>query len=233
MNWQREVSVEEWNGHKVVVKRNKPTKEFHEFLIAYSYSLISILLAQPSAPPSISEIMKNEGYGMRNILNKIGILTPELISISNDNLVEEYIEGGDLYLSLTSGQIQLAFEAGRLTGRLHKAGYAFVDNKAQNYLVRNGTVIRTDLGFIQKSSSLYARSMDVGSFLASIMDLDRYDEIQAAFYQGYLSESNSRFSYLSILIRNFLSIGLSSNRKITFKNMTLDCSGNGQYLDWR
>jgi tRNA A-37 threonylcarbamoyl transferase component Bud32 len=217
--------VEEWNGQKVVVKQNKPTKEFHEFLIIYAYSLISLLLAHPSAPPIISETMKNEGSQMRNILQNMGIPTPELISISNNNLVEEYIEGGNLYLALAAGQITLALEAGRLTGRLHKAGYAFVDNKAQNYLVRKGSILRTDLGFIQKTRSMYARSMDTGSFLASIMDLDSYAEIQAAFYEGYVSEFESRFSHLSIIIRNVLSIGFSSNSKATFRNMLLDSIG--------
>jgi len=215
--------VEEWSGHKVVVKRNKSTKEFHEFLIIYAYCLISILLACPSAPPTLSKIMKNEGSSMRNFLYKIGISTPKLISISNDCLVEEYIEGGDLYLKLASGQTRFALDAGRHTGKMHKAGYAFVDNKAQNYLVREGSVVRTDLGFVQESDSPYARSMDIGSFLASVMDLDKYNEIQAAFYEGYSSESGMRFSYLSIVIRNVLSIGLSSNNVTTFKNMLLNC----------
>ena len=222
MNWQRKVSVEEWNGQKVVVKQNKPVKEFHEILIIYAYSLISLLLAHPSAPPRISETLKNEGYQMRRFLHSIGILTPELISISNDNLVEEYIEGGDLYLALASGQTMLALEAGRLTGKLHKAGYAFVDNKAQNFLVRKESVLRTDLGFIQKTKSKYARSMDTGSFLASIMDLESYPEIQAVFHQGYVFEFESRFSHLSIIIRNVLAIGFSSNSKVTFRNMLLD-----------
>jgi tRNA A-37 threonylcarbamoyl transferase component Bud32 len=226
VNWQREVSVKEWNGQKVVVKRNKPTKEFHEFLIIYTYSLISILLANPSAPPTFSEIMRNEGRDMRNNLSRMGISTPALISISDDDLVEEYIEGGDLYRALAFGHVaSLAFEAGRLTGRLHKAGYAFVDNKAQNYLVRGDSVIRTDLGFIQKSSSQYAKSMDIGSFLASVMDLGRYGEIEKAFYEGYLSESASSFHYLSLLVRNMLSVGFSSDSKVTLKNMLLNSAG--------
>jgi len=226
VNWQREVSVKEWNGQKVVVKRNKPTKEFHEFLIIYTYSLISILLATPSAPPTFSEIMKNEGRDMRNNLSMMGISTPALISISDNDLVEEYIEGGDLYRALALGQVaSLAFEAGRLTGRLHKAGYAFVDNKAQNYLVRGDSVIRTDLGFIQRNSSRYAKSMDIGSFLASVMDLGRYSEIEMAFYEGYLSESDSRFSHLSLLIRNVLSLGFSSDSKVTLRNMLLNSAG--------
>jgi len=217
--------VEELNGQKVVVKRNKPTKEFHEFLLIYMYSLISMLLAHPSAPPTFSEIMRNEGRDMRKNLEKMGISTPELISISDIDLVEEYIEGGNLYAALASGQTaRLAFGAGCLTGRLHKAGYAFADNKAQNYLVRGDSVVRTDLGFIQKSTSHYARSMDIGSFLASIMDLGRYREVEKAFYDGYVSESGCKFSYISIIIRNILSLGFSSDSKTTLRNMVLDAT---------
>ncbi|HUG96043.1 MAG TPA: hypothetical protein VMJ94_00745 [Nitrososphaera sp.] len=223
VNWQREVSVEELDGQKVVVKRNKPTKEFHEFLLILMYSLISMLLAHPSAPPAFSEIMRNEGRDMRKSLEKIGVSTPELISISDIDLVEEYIEGGDLYMALASGHpARLAFGAGCLTARMHRAGYAFVDNKAQNYLVRGDSVMRTDLGFIQKSSPYYARSMDVGSFLASVMDLGRYRDVEQAFFDGYVSESNRKFSYISIIIRNVLSLGFSSDSKTTLRNMVLD-----------
>jgi tRNA A-37 threonylcarbamoyl transferase component Bud32 len=217
------VSVEELNGQKVVVKRNKPTKEFHEFLLIYTYSLISMILAHPSAPPTFNEIMRNEGRDMRKNLEKMGISTPELISISEIDLVEEYIEGGNLYVALVSGKpARLAFGAGCLMGRMHKAGYAFVDNKAQNYLVRGDSVVRTDLGFIQRSSSHYARSMDIGSFLASIMDLSRYREVEKAFFEGYLSESGRKFSYISIIIRNILSLGFSSDSKMMLRNMVLD-----------
>ncbi len=217
--------MEELNGQKVVVKRNRPTKEFHEFLLIIVYSLISILLAHPSVPPAFSEIMRNEGRDMRKSLEKIGVSTPELISISDIDLVEDYIEGGDLYIAVASGQpAQLAFGAGCLTARMHRAGYAFVDNKAQNYLIRSDSVMRTDLGFIQKSSSHYARSMDIGSFLASIMDLGRYREVEKAFFDGYVSESNRKFSYISIIIRNVLSLGFSSDSKMTLRNMVLDAT---------
>lgn len=225
VNWQREVTVEEWSGQKVVVKRNKSTKEFHEFLIIYAYSFISMLLVHPSAPPAFSETMRNEGRSMRNALKNIGISTPELISISNADLVEEYIEGGDLYQALASGgDSALANAAGGLTGRLHRAGYAFVDNKAQNYLVRGDSLVRTDLGFIKKSSSSYSRSMDIGSFLASVMDIGRYRKVEKAFYDGYLSEAGSGFTYLSLIIRNALSLGFSSDTKATFRNMLLNSS---------
>ena len=223
VNWQRKISVEEQNGQKVMVKRNKPTKLFHEFLIIYAYSLISLLFFHPSPPPTFSEITRNEGYEMRNNLKKIGIRTPKLFSMSDTNLIEEYIEGGNLYLALASGSdILLAYEAGCITGKLHEAGYAFVDNKAQNYLVTGDSVIRTDLSFMKKTRSHYSKSMDIGSFLASVIDLGRYGEIVQSFHDGYLSESDSKFSYLSILIRNVLSVGFSSNSKTTLRNILLD-----------
>jgi tRNA A-37 threonylcarbamoyl transferase component Bud32 len=223
VNWQRQVSLEEINGQKVMVKRNKPTKQFHEFLILCAYSLISILLLHPSAPVAFSEIIKNEGYEMRKKLRKIGISTPVLLSISDTYLIEEYIEGGDIYQALAStGDIMLAYKAGSITGKAHQAGYTFVDNKAQNYLVNEEAVIRTDLGFMKKTRSHYSKSMDIGSFLASVMDLDRYDEIAKSFYDGYISESGSKFSYRSIIIRNLLSAGFSSSSKITLRNMLLD-----------
>jgi tRNA A-37 threonylcarbamoyl transferase component Bud32 len=223
VNWQREVSLEERNGQKVVVKRNKPTKQFHEFLIIYAYSLISLLLFHPSTPLTFSEIIRNEGCEMRKNLRKIGISTPMLLSMSDAGLIEEYIEGGDIYRALASGgDVVLAYEAGCITGKLHQAGYTFVDNKAQNYLARGESVIRTDLGFMKKTNSHYSKSMDIGSFLASVMDLDRYGEIAKSFHDGYRSEVDSKFSYLSIVIRNVLSTGFSSSSKTTLRNMLLD-----------
>jgi tRNA A-37 threonylcarbamoyl transferase component Bud32 len=223
VNWQRQVSLEEWNGQKVIVKRNKSTKQFHEFLLIYAYSLISILLFHPSAPLTFSEIIRNEGHEMRKNLKKIGIPTPVLLSVTDTDLIEEYIEGGDIYRALASGSdIMLAYEAGCITGKLHQAGYTFVDNKAQNYLARGGSVIRTDLSFMKKTDSHYSKSMDIGSFLASIMDLDRYGEIAKSFHEGYMSEADSKFSFLSIVIRNVLSAGFSSNSKTMLRNMLLD-----------
>lgn len=223
VNWQRKVSLEERNGQKMIVKRNKSSKRFHEFLILYAYSLISILLFHPSAPIAFSEIIRNEGYEMRRNLRIIGISTPVLLSISETELIEEYIEGGDVYRALASGgNFMLAYAAGRITGKAHQAGYTFVDNKAQNYLVRDESVIRTDLGFMKKTISSYSGSMDIGSFLASVMDLETYPEISKSFYDGYACEAEGNLSYLSIIIRNLLSVGFSTSSITTLKNMLLD-----------
>lgn len=223
VNWQRQVSFEERAGQRVVVKRTKPTTAFHEYILLSTYTMISLLMGHPSAPPPADSIAKNEGKETRASLARLGIPTPRLVSMSEGELVEEFIEGGDLYRALASGaQHALAFQAGALTGRLHGAGYVFTDNKAQNYLVSGESLLRTDLGFLQKSDSVYARSMDVGSFLASVIDLPGYRDVEQAFYEGYRREAGHNFPYLSIVIRNILSAGFASDTRMALKNMMGD-----------
>jgi tRNA A-37 threonylcarbamoyl transferase component Bud32 len=216
VNWQRVISVAEINGKKVVVKRNKLSKNLHDYLLVISYSILSILLAHPSKPPELGKIMtQNEGFEMREKLRLMGIPTPSLMSISNTSLIEDYIGGGNLHQVLSKGRNStLAFNAGIITGRLHKSGYSFIDNKCQNYLVTfSRKVLRTDLAFIQKKNSIFARSMDIGSFLGSLLGIDckKYKEIEDAFYAGYYSEVKTTMPYLSIILRNMLGFGLSLN----------------------
>lgn len=226
VNWQREVLVQDRAGQKVVVKRNRHTTEFHEYILLGTYVAISFFLVHPSWPPSIGSISRNEGPATREMLRRLGIGTPRLISISDDELVEEYVEDGDLYRALARGRAEpaLARDAGILTGRLHSAGYAFIDNKSQNYLVGPDALVRTDLGFLQKTCSTYARSMDIASFLASVMDLDLYADVEQQFFEGYRSEAGCNFPYLSIIIRNILSAGFASDGKAAIRNMIADSS---------
>lgn len=164
---------------------------------------------------------------MRRNLGQLGIPTPGLISHSDTALVEEYVEGGDLYRAFSEDKDtqSLAFQAGALTGKLHKAGYVFIDNKSQNYLVTSDKlVVRTDLGFMQKKDSIFPRSMDIGSFLASIIDFEsfQYHTIEKAFFDGYRSEMSQDFPYLYIILRNMLSLGFASNQAAMFRNMLVD-----------
>ncbi|MEW5840065.1 MAG: hypothetical protein AB1753_03595 [Thermoproteota archaeon] len=222
VNWQRQVSVEERAGQKVVVKREKPTTMFHEYVLLATYTAISIMLVHPSPPLLQGAISANEGDKTRAMLARLGIPTPRLISLSRGELVEEYVEGGDLYRAFVAGRAGAAHAraAGVATGRLHRlAGHVFTDNKAQNYLVRSDSVLRTDLGFLQKNSSVFARSMDVGSFLASIIDLESYKDLEQAFFEGYSAEAGSRFPYLSLVLRNLLALGFSSRPRVALANM--------------
>lgn len=235
VNWQRIVSVEERGGMKVVVKRTKSTALFNEGLLASTYVLISILLGHPSSPPFLGRdsMIRNEGRSTRKWLAELGVPTPSLVHISEGEIVEEFIDSGNLYAVFSSDLVcledntlgSLARAAGRLTGKLHLAGYVFVDNKAQNYLInKKKEVFRTDLAFLQKQENVFSRSMDIGSFLASVVDLDfkRYQEIESGFFEGYKSQTGHGFPYLTILLRNILAVGFSSDHFKMIKNMLPD-----------
>lgn len=223
VNWQRNISIMELNGRKVVIKRNKSNKNFREYILISAYTLLSISTCHPAPPPRIgNRIVLNEGFQMRKKLEGIGISTPRLIFISEKQLIEDFIEGGNLYEAILNGKDPyLAFNVGVITGKLHNSGYVFIDNKSQNYLVTlsNG-LLRTDLAFIQRDNSLYSRSFDIGSFLASVMGLEskKYDQIENALLEGYKIQTNKSFPYLSIVLRNILCFGLSSSFTM-FRNM--------------
>src|ERR687898_50387 len=232
VNWQRDVSVVKRYGKKVVVKTNKRSKGFHEYLLSLSYTFVSVALGHPDSPPIIGETTsKNEGDLMRGYLEKLGIRTPRLISLSDSLLVEEFIELGDLYsvfLDTSNKRVvsSLANEAGMMTGSLHSDGSVFVDNKCQNYLVGKnyGMLYRTDLGFIQKKNSVFSRSMDISTFLASALDLSpsRYTAIESGFHRGYCSVTNRGFPYLSFILRNILAPGFAFDHAYMLKNMFID-----------
>ena len=232
VNWQRDVSVVKRSGQKVVVKTNKRSKGFHEYLLSLSYTLVSVALGHPDSPPIIGErTSKNEGDLMRGHLEKLGIRTPRLISLSDSLLVEEFIELGDLYRVFRESREMkiislLGYEAGTMTGSLHIDGRVFVDNKCQNYLVgKNYNLLyRTDLAFIQKKTSVFSRSMDIGTFLASVVDLSPscYTAVESGFHRGYYSVTRRGFPYLSIILRNLLAPGFAFDHAHMLRNMLID-----------
>jgi tRNA A-37 threonylcarbamoyl transferase component Bud32 len=167
--------------------------------------------------------MLNEGEDNRKKLNLLGIPTPRLYHISKDKIIEEYIEDGNLYKFLKNdGNIDIVFKAGVITGKLHNAGFCFIDNKAQNYLVKSSDLFRTDIGFIQKQNSVFAKSLDVGLFLSSLIDLDasKYKLIEKSFLDGFKSETGNEIPYLSIIIRNIASLCISLNHHNLIMNLS-------------
>ncbi len=185
---------------------------------------MSICSGNPANPPEIGKrILENESSQSRNKLKLIGINCPKLFSITNEEIIEEYIDGGNLYpFFMTKKANDLAFQVGKITGKLHKKGLVFVDNKCQNFLVtKERELIRIDLGFIQKSDSVFAQSMDIGSFLASILDLEPqiYRLLEKEFLIGYRRTTNKKIPYLSIILRNILALGFGYSHMNMLKNM--------------
>ncbi len=223
VNWQRDIEITKLDGRKVIVKKDKATKVINEYFLIFLYSLISVILLHPSSPPKFGRsILINESEENRKRLNEMGISTPQLYHISNDIIIEEYIEDGNLYKFLKNdGDLKMVFKAGVITGKLHNAGFCFVDNKAQNYLVKRSDLVRTDIGFIQKQNSIFAKSLDIGLFLSSLIDLDveKYRIIEKTFLDGLKSESGNKIPYLSIIVRNISSLGVSTNHYNLIMNL--------------
>lgn len=225
VNWQRDITISTKNGRKVVIKKDKPIKSINEYVLVFVFTFMSLILLHPTPPIKIGRnLLENEGFLSRKKLSQIGILTPQLIQIEKDLIVEEFIGEGNLYTFLDSNKdMSFAFQVGKLTRKLHDAGYCFIDNKAQNYLIRNSQVYRTDLGLIQNKVNEYMKSLDIGIFLASLLDLGdgKYQQIEEFFLKGYKIEDESKpvMPHLSIIIRNIASLVLSSNHNNLAKNL--------------
>jgi tRNA A-37 threonylcarbamoyl transferase component Bud32 len=224
VNWQRHVRCGEYEGRKVAIKTNKKIKGFRDFILVFAYVLTSVIILHPSSPhPLGSLLVQNESIVMREMLRKLDILCPTLLFIGKKVIIEEFIEGGNLYsLFEKKGDPSLASNAAILTARLHNSNLVFLDNKAENYLINSQKqLVRTDLSLIMNNDSVFSRSMDIASFLASIMDLgsSEYREIHNTFISAYEKEACNSCPYLYIILRNILALGFSSNRHNTLMNM--------------
>ena len=224
INWERKITRTKVGNTIVVVKKNKSFTILRQFVLIFCFTLISICSGNPTNPPKIGKrILENESFESRVKLKLIGINCPKLFAITDKEIIEEYIDGGNLYSFFTTEKADdLAYEVGKITGKLHKKGLVFIDNKCQNFLVtKKKELIRIDLGFIQKSDSVFAQSMDIGSFLASILDLEPqiYKLIEKEFLIGYIRMTNKQIPYLSIILRNILALGFVYSHKNMLKNM--------------
>lgn len=209
----------------MVIKKDKPIKSLNEQVLVFIFTFMSLVLLHPTRPLRTgTNLLKNEGFLSRKKLSQIGILTPQLIQIDKDVIIEEFIEEGNLYTFLDrNNDMSFAFRVGKITRKLHDAGFCFIDNKAQNYLIRDSQIYRTDLGLIQNQATEYMKSLDIGIFLASLLDLGdgKYQQIENFFLKGYRNKDSSKFvmPYLSIIIRNIASLVLSSKHNNLAKNL--------------
>lgn len=207
----------------VVIKRNKMVKSINEYLLVFIFTFISFVLMHPTPPLKIGKsILLNEGTFNRQKLKDLGINTPRLIEINKDVIIEEYIDGGNLYGFLKkSNNLEIVSKVGTITRTLHNSGSCFIDNKAQNYLVKDLEIIRTDLGLIQNHVSEYTKSLDIGIFLASLLDLDneKYKIIEKSFLDGYKNNPSDKLPYLSVIVRNITALVLVSDHYNLAKNL--------------
>ncbi|TVP40807.1 hypothetical protein [Candidatus Nitrosocosmicus arcticus] len=223
VNWQRDIAISRIDGKMVVIKRNKMVKSINEYLLVFIFTFISFVLMHPTPPLKIGKsILLNEGSLNRHKLKDLGIHTPRLIEINKDVIIEEYIDGGNLYGFLKkSNNLEIVSKVGTITRTLHNSGSCFIDNKAQNYLVKDLEIIRTDLGLIQNHVSEYTKSLDIGIFLASLLDLDneKYKIVEKSFLDGYKNNPSDKLPYLSVIVRNITALVLVSDHYNLAKNL--------------
>jgi tRNA A-37 threonylcarbamoyl transferase component Bud32 len=223
VNWQRDIAISKIDGKMVVIKRNKTVKSINEYLLVFVFTFMSFVLLHPTSPFRTGKsILLNEGSLSRQKLKDLGIPTPRLIEINNDVIIEEYIDGGNLYGFLQkNNNLEIVYKVGIITRNLHDSGSCFIDNKAQNYLVKDLEIIRTDLGLIQNHASEYTKSVDIGIFLASLLDLDneKYKIIEKSFLDGYKSKPIDKLPHLTVIVRNIVALVLVSDHSNLAKNL--------------
>lgn len=169
---------------------------------------------------------QNEKRETRNELRRVGIYTPDLYAVNDDYLIEEFVEGTDLYKwshsSNLEGACRIVYKVGCLTGKLHKNSWSFIDNKAQNYLVNEyEKIYRVDTGFLQKTADDFQKFMDIGTFLGSLLDLghSKYEHIVQSFLEGYYMTTGKDVPLKTFLVRNMVSLLLAPRCVNTIRNM--------------
>lgn len=226
-SWHRKVELYQIGKRKVVIKKNKKLQLLRTLILWFSFYLASVCALSSSSIILSARVMKqNEERETRNKLKKTEICTPNLYAIKDHHLIEEFVEGTNLYEWSHSSNLKSAcrivYKVGCLTGRLHENNWAFIDNKAQNYLItEHEKIYRVDTEFLQKKCDNFQKYMDVGTFLGSLLDLQRskYECLLQSFLDGYSKTTGKDVSLKAFLVRNMVSLLLAPKYSNTIPNM--------------
>ncbi len=117
---------------------------------------------------------------------RAGVPTPVIRDITENSILMEKIEGPMLKECL---EPHLVCEAGRIVGRLHRAGIIHGDLTTSNILVRNGRCILIDFGLAQVSSEVEPRGVDIHVFFQTLESMvENHEELRQCFIEGYSVE---------------------------------------------
>lgn len=229
-SWHRKVELYQIGKRKIVIKRKKKLQLLRTLSLWFSFYLVSFFsLSSSSLILSTHVMTQNEKRETRNELRRIEIYTPDLYAVNDNYLIEEFVEGTDLYKwshsSNLEGACKIVYKVGCLTGKLHKNNWSFIDNKAQNYLVtEHEKIYRIDTEFLQKKVDNFQKYMDIGTFLGSLLDLQRsrYECILQSFLEGYSKTTGKDVSLKAFLVRNMISLLLAPKYTNTIPNMWID-----------
>lgn len=182
----RDVGLCEINGNVAVIKSYG---DFKPRFVDFSKSAFSLFLSTPRISfLSVEERIQREIKG-HDKLSDLGIAVPKILdfSVKDGFIVEEFVDGKNLHQIIKDSEKErksISFEIGKLTGYLHSKGFAFFDNRPQNYIFKDGKIFRIDLETFETSPSKFERYCDVISFTESFVGRTR-DDVHDSFIAGY------------------------------------------------
>ena len=117
---------------------------------------------------------------------KGGVPTPIMSDITPDTIVMEEVQGVLLTHALNESNV---LEAGRMVGKLHKAGIMHGDLTTSNMILRksDGRCVLIDFGLAQATTEIEQRGVDVHVLFQTLESTapDHADMLKAAFTAGY------------------------------------------------
>ncbi|MCX6699602.1 MAG: bifunctional N(6)-L-threonylcarbamoyladenine synthase/serine/threonine protein kinase [Methanomicrobiales archaeon] len=121
-----------------------------------------------------------------SMARRAGVPTPVIRDITDNSILMEKIEGPMLKECL---EPHLVCDAGRMIGRLHRAGIIHGDLTTSNILVRGGRCVLIDFGLAQVSSEVEPRGVDIHVFFQTLESMvENHEALRACFIEGYSGE---------------------------------------------
>lgn len=120
-----------------------------------------------------------------------GVAVPILydIDLVDNRIVMEYVEGPTMKEVLEAGgerAHEVAWEVGRIVGRLHRAGIVHGDLTTSNMILRDGRVVMIDFSLGGKDESVEARGVDLHLLREALTSAHaRADAYYRDVLQGY------------------------------------------------
>ncbi len=121
-----------------------------------------------------------------HMARKGGVPTPVISDITADTIVMEYVEGTLLTHELNESTVM---EAGRMIGKLHKAGIMHGDLTTSNLILRksDGKCVLIDFGLAQATTEIEQRGVDIHVLFQTLESTapEHADTLKKAFVAGY------------------------------------------------
>jgi len=211
LEWRtNSIKIEYADGCKVLIKEFdviKPTLIFTLYNIACfvdNLLNLSVIKTEDYFFPSLRERVENE-IKAREILSELGVKHPKIHWCKENVICMEYIDGKNILDFYRDGSSEEVYEVSKRIGfeirRVHEAGYAFIDCRAENYIIgSDGEIYRVDLEFFTKKTRF--RSLcDIVTYDVSILGLSE-DKCMTAirgFHDGYGKKlSKTELAYISL-----------------------------------